>query len=404
MISKQWWFQVYSFPLIKRILIWFLVALLADFILVQFLDDSYLGFICFSLPLIPFLGMVSQRKPSIRANLAFHQLHIPMKQLRKDYLVNFFLDFICTSLALGSLHLLSSLFKGNINKSVSELYATIGFYQFIFYYFAVLVFAFYSLINEKDMNKKKAQFAPLNGGLFKLLKFLTYNLLVGIPVVILFVIITGLEVEAIILIFLGGGIGACMREINTRFHGVSEIISYKILFSHFVKGNLLAFGIYFICALGARYDVLNPLLSPDQRAKSFRFSGVLKPTIDIETFKVIEPKLSALSSIYSHVDFDPSILGIDYFSDQNDARRLTHFLSSGEPSKEFLLNLYNKFETHQQWKDKKFDRVVSLAFSRWPDGQKLPDRYLLAKEKSIEIQKQYDSELAEKRRRHMASE
>jgi hypothetical protein len=383
MIHKAWWFELYSLPLLKRTLKFFAMAFVGDYLLTLLGFSLELGIALFCLPCIPFAGLVFMRIPSISQNLDFHKLHIPLRQLRKEVHLNFFVDFLLLNLVLLFLYFFSGAINGSIHRSVSLVFQERGFFNLLFIYSFIIVTLFYFLTMDKNPTRRKEALAVFNSTTLRKWGFMIYIFFASMPF-LAFNIFTMDAFEAIFFLGLTGVLGAHLREIRMLFHTLPAKATYKIHFKHFMAGGLCSFGIYLMCATGARFDVSDYSLTPEQRATSFSFSGMLAPEVDFETFKVIEPRLYDSELLYSKVNFDPSTLGVDFFLSKNGTHRLYSFLKVGNPSEEFLITLYDHFETNPYWTDKKVEGLKYLAFSKWPSSAHLPERFLAAKESSKE--------------------
>lgn len=407
-MNKYWWFNLYSVHVIKHCLKWAGIGLVLDQLMGRSsLIDSWGSGLVF-LSFYPLLRKTLSK--DFRNNLEFHKMNIPFSELQRAYFFHHIMVFLVSYVLCLLAYWTSKNFGGvhsNIKYDILNSF-DIGSLLFI----NCSIFVIYLAISQADHLKRRYQFFSDKKNEF--IRFL-YGLgtsAVFFMTVMAFMILT--EHEILPFLFIGStfALAAWLYVNRAIFHKVPEkaTVSANIRYSLVSAGFFCA--IYFFCVFIGRDTVLDSNISVEKRVSSFKFNGRFNHEIDFETFKVLEPNLFFLLSdgsiLYKKINFDPSILGVEYFLEGPDSvRRLSQFLKLGKPSPEFLLALYDHFEKQPEyWKKVRHAHQLQyLSFVKWPKGEKLPERFIVARQKSQDLIRRSKSKPLEKPlNRAMASE
>jgi hypothetical protein len=379
---ESWWFRLYTRPFLKRVVLLFSLAVVADLILTSMghWANNYVYF-------LPVLALPMKNRPdSFRANLEFHKMHVAFSELRKAFLTDIF--FTCISfLLLYSLVILISTLGGGL-FSTPAIHSFLNLTPSLMLYLTSILLILITWICILDI-KKKYIFRVAKSRSFFRNTFL--YCLIGLACFILFIILGGglgfMLKACLAFIIASRVIASVVFFVKAIFHQSPPHATLGSWFKHVTIGGFAMSVLFISCLLLGRNDVLNQKLANASRINSFEFFGILNPVLDIEAFKIIEPSQDSLRGgfVYSNLDFDPSALGLFYFlSDDEDTKRLTNFLQDGKPSTVFLESLLEHMsENPQTWtKESSAEYVRNLAFKRWPSETPIPDKYLAEKKKS----------------------
>lgn len=402
---NQWWFKLYTKKYLLGLLKTVGVCIVVDFAMTNF-AGSFKYFATF-LAGIPLIALVMKNlMGSLRGNIEFHKMSIPFTELKsallKDVLISVFATFFSSVIII----LFSTLFGGVYSTKIGQAFLSIIPHGMGIFLFSLAFFcACYILMINKDRKyllvdrstSRITNFINSAGISMLALLFLAVSMLIlPSPHFVLFIAPSSIF------------IGALLFHQKAIFHQYRPKGRLRDFAKFWTAGTAVCFSLYFSCLVVSRQDVLNENLNQSQRAGSFEFNSRYNPAIDVETFKKIERLVSydSQGELYEKLDFDPSTLGLDYYLDDKDeySNRLGYLLRYGKPRAEFLVVLYDHFEKNPEyWKVKKnFPLLQYAAFARWPKKEKLPDRFIVAKQSSHELYKRQAAE--RKARRELASQ
>lgn len=406
---NQWWFRLYTKNYLLGILKTVATCIVVDLAMTHFAGSfKYFAAILAAVPI--FMIFMKNLPGSLRTNIEFHKMSIPFSELKSAFLKDIFIS-VGASFTGSALVLLASVsFGGIYSTKVGQAFITIFSPGMgIFFFLLAFLSSCYVLMIHKDRkyllvdrSTSRVKNFINSAGISVLFVFFVALLMIVMPSFPFIGLLAPASIFA----------GALLFHQKAIFHQYRAKGRLRDFAKFWSAGTAVCFSLYFLCLLVTRQDVLNENLNQAQRAGSFEFNTRYNPAIDVETFKNIERHVSYDSQVdlYESLDFDPSTLGLDYYLDEKDeySNRLGYLLRYGKPRPEFLVVLYDHFEKNPEyWKVKKnFPSVQYAAFSKWPKKEKLPDRFLVAKQSSRELYKKDATErmARAKARRELASQ
>lgn len=380
MMLHSWWFRLYTWPFMVRLLQFFGVTLALDLLLTYGEYNSMLVY------LLPLAALVNKFTPgSFRENIEFHKMSVPFTTLRRNFLT----DIAITAGAYLSLFMSFGIFSRFAGGFFSTENAGIFLDQrpgiIFFYSLAFCIGISWVCFIAVD---KKYVFYGLKHRTFAQKVFFFFP----IWLLCLFQMMAGLMLEwgvELSYTYLLGVIfsGSSLFFLKAIFHrGPTHATLWNWL-KHYTLGNAMMASIFGISAFIGREDVLDENLSVEQRISSIKFYGRFSPKIDRATFFVIEPRLDLRDRdfLYGHLGFRASSIPLTYFmNDTKEHYRLMAYLDRGYPSADFLMSLYSHMKSQGSYWNKvpNAEWVRQKAFHRWPKNRILPVEFLAEKKKA----------------------
>lgn len=402
---NQWWFRLYTQRYLVSILKTTFILIFIEQIILYFARPLS-GFYLLA-PIFSFIVLITRAQlGSLRSNIEFHKMSVPFKDLRKALILDTLILIIgiMTSLILV---LSCSYFSGGVFKNIFEE-DFVSFPHLIYYGMHLVAVMFWYFLIHKD---SKYQVLTSESSLLK--KILRFGLFTGLTLMYSPILIfSSIDINVFTLLtMLSFGMGSIIFQLKAIFHIEKPLGGTKIFLKYGLYGHVVAYSLFFITVLISRNDVLNPELSPALRVRSFTFCPACSPNIDQHTFRAIDKHIdfSNRGLLYSKLDFNPYSLGVEYWiGGDKDAYRLQNLLYHKPPTKQFLISLYDHFETYPNFwaNNPQLNLLKYLSYQKWPKGEKLPERFLAAQLSSKELfeqeQKKFVSE--RKARRKVASD
>lgn len=378
---STWWFQLYTLPMIKRVLKSIVLIMIADQISVRILPRE-LHLIASMAILVPlFLEFNSLSKTE---NVEFHKMNVPFGKLKSYFLLDIFFEVLFVVISAMAIIVFSSENAGLFQKNSDQLIDLNLNELFFFLTCGVGFFISMKKIHRKYIFLKFSNSKIVNH-IIGIVSFTIVNIVIALFE--MFQIMHLLPVMGILTLTIS--LASFSFGYRATFHLYPQKANLKIYLQELSKGLAVA-GIFYVCCVFLGRDQVNQAyLPPLKRISNLYFNGPLNPPLTPETFETLEPKANAsVKFLYDHLDFEPSTFGIHHFIQKDHKEmRLGKFLKFGKPSREFLISLYENFSTETAYwqKVESRDAIIYLSYAAWPSDQVLPEKYLALRTTSEEL-------------------
>lgn len=406
---NQWWFRIYTKSYLSDL--WKMIALcvVVDQAMTNFAGD-FKFFATFVLAGPVLILFMKTNSGSLRGNIEFHKMSVPFPELKSALIKDIVISVSATLISSLIILLCSILFGGIYSTRIGSAFLYLVSPGMGIFFFAVaFLTGCYMLIINKDR-----KYLLIDRSTSRITNFINTGGISFFAVLFLGITVSIIPTSHLVAYLMPSTlfIGALLFHQKAIFHQYRSKGRLRDFAKFWSGGIAICCCLYFISLVVSRNDVLNENLHALQRASSYEFNSRYNPEIDIETFKAIERYVSwdVKKDLYADITFDPSTLGLEYYLDAKDpyAQRLVELLRYSKPAPEFLVMLYDHFEKNPNlWKEKKnFPGLQYLAFGKWPKKEKLPERFIVAKQSSHELFKKVTAEnqAKAKARRALASQ
>lgn len=407
-LINQWWFQLYTRKLLLSFVKLLAIGLTADILVTKF-GGPFRIFSVFLIGVYPFFLLVMSTHASFRSNLEFHKMSVPFKSLKKAFHFHIIISVLSVLFFCG-IHILLSTMFGGIYKFFFHQKSGFNIYGYqIFIGFVVsLIFLTYAMCWSKD--RRYMLYNPSTNFFQKIKNFLFYSVL-GVAYLILVSVFNLGEAFVIWVPIVSVFVGMLFFYNRAFFHQYRPVGTKLDLIKFWSLGYAVCFALYFISAQSAKTVLEDGSLSGFDRAVAFSYMGSFSPEIDEQTYFAIEKSVDHMDEelLLSKINFPLSQLGFRYFVNGGNIKysKLLHVLKNEKVGKKFLVDLYDHYEMNpDHWNKSYYGRyLVYQSFLKWPKDHKLPERFIVARQKSSELLKSKKPDMLEESlNRAMASE
>ncbi len=380
----KWWLKLYTVPTVKAFTKWLGLSLLLDYLLVVLLGPSDLSVAVYFLPFWA-VGMGSNEK-SFRANLEFHKMSIPFKELKKAFYTHLTIVFwfIVFSLWIGLM--ISGQFGGLVTMlpylsfSQYTLFLIVGY--FLFFYL--------NSLNRASIDKYAFYDSKIS--IFKKIFRMFFMVLFGSC---LFFLCAILHISAKVIMYgmiVPILIGTAFYYSRSLFHQAPPRAGMKHYFGYSGLGYVACMSLFFLLAFVGRNDFENKNLSSVDRLHLNLFWQPVSASLDKDLFMELEPGIqgdSDLLALYSAINTKKlNQIPASFFIDAENPQRLHSYLLFGQPNAENLTLLLDHMESKKDFWEKSYkehDKLKYIVLQRWPADTNFPERHIAARVKWQEM-------------------
>jgi hypothetical protein len=389
-MAKSWWFSLYTFPILKKALLFFLIGLFVDISLTK--AEYYFSFMAYVIPL--FAVNLKMRPGSFRSNLEFHKAHIEFKKLKRFFI----LDLLITNIFWIALFILSIYVSFNLGGFFSTPRANYLFSQIIGIKFVYLfvIFVILSWMGILSGDRKYIFFGLKHRTPFKKFLFLVSFWVLGISCLILSIYFN-FEIDLANYLFIASVcLGSIFFHFRAFFHKGPEKSSILHCLFFSLIGLVISSLFYFSTFVLSNLNINDLRLTHNERIDYFKFYYPLISKINRDDFLVLEKYLPKEERylVYKKVSFNPSQLGLAYFMDDSkNQNRLISLLRYGKPNHEFLHSLLMDFDQRVNFWNKvgASDEILYLCFHRWPQNKVIPVKVEALKLRADTFKKEFEA-------------
>jgi hypothetical protein len=380
----KWWLKLYTIPTIQAFTKWFGLSVFLDYVLLLSIGQTALSFAAY---IIPFWAVSSgANEKSFRANLEFHKMSVPFKELKKAFYTHLtivFFSIVITS-AIGLM--ISGQFGGvfavlpHISFSQYLLLLIVGYVAFLYFNSflrgSIERYAFY----DSKISFLKKIFRLF----FEILMWASVLTLCALLQIHPF-LISGVMMGTIVL-------GASIYYSRSLFHQAPSRAGMKQYFGYSSIGFITCMSIFFMLAFVGRNDFQNKKLSSAQRLNLNLFWQPMSASLDKDLFMELEPGIQGnRDSLVLYDAIDPKKLNqipASFFIDAENPQRLFSYLVFGKPNAQNLTLLLDHMESKKEFWDKSYKdhaKLKNIVIQRWPANEKFPERHIAARLKWQEM-------------------
>jgi hypothetical protein len=380
----KWWLKLYTLNTVLTFSKWLGLSWILDYAL-TYADgvEAIVGLGVYAIPL--WATYTGFNEGSFRANLEFHKMSVPFKELKKAFYTHLLLVFTFLVIAMLVSVGVSNLFGGVFSRmpylSVSQC-LLMGTFAFICFLYA-------NSFHRATMDK----YAFYDSKISLVKKFfrLILSFVAGF---IFFAFTTEFAFEiASPMLMVPVMLGATYYYSRSLFHQSPARAGMKQFFGYTSLGAIGALAIFFTFAFMGRNDFQKEQLSSADRLNLILFWRPMTPEIDKELFVEIEPTLKddslAVVSLYRAISHkEMNSIPFTFFIDAENPARLEAYLKLGNPDAKNLAGLLDHMESKKEFWEKSYkkqDLYKSWINQNWPPKEKFPERHIVARLKWEEL-------------------
>jgi hypothetical protein len=388
---NSWWLKLYTIPSLKKIAVVFLLVMIIVCCGFKFMPEKILLFYgAYFSPFLVFFGLNSE---GMYANLDFHKMSVPLKDLRKAYFADLAIQlFAFFLMALFSLVLPLYLFIPDkvFVHALSKMGLPLSLFLMVTVAFVSFLISFKSMKMKLNSHSSKVELSKKQKKAF----------IFFLAPIIYFIMFDNVENPS--------SAGAWLEQFNILFiistiftsTIVASIFHFAIFKFHVIraennfKGHAFTYSSAFMgtvafclmCGLIFRFEVNGQYYPVSSKAKALLVFSDFLPVLEPDTAKEILNASSFFAEdVFRNADPEVYQMPVEDFLQEKSLAAYAQYLRWGKPSERNLVYIMNELEENPKAKDwKEFQSYREVKYrlvQHWPNAKSLPDG--LIKEKIV---------------------